>query len=140
MKLYYYYVIIMLIQDSLALVLTPKIKHLQRYHKWNQATSAEVEGIIETVQEWVKHESFGSLVTKPKVMRIIGEVKQNQEAWKVLEKLWIDTEQEILNDTRSLKEVLGENSYQQILTSVEKVDIYEPESVKAFLSSPAIEV
>ena len=51
---------------------------------------------------------------------------------------WNKLESRLRTEERSLRELLGQRTTEEMLQAVQKINEYDPEAVQAFLSSPAI--
>jgi len=91
---------------------------------------------------WIKAEQLESILPKQDALSIIDELLSDEElindsesvVMKNLDKL----ERKLLEETRSVAEILGKETTDSILKTVENVDGYDPDAVRAFLGSEAV--
>jgi hypothetical protein len=91
---------------------------------------------------WFKEESLESLLPKDDLRAILSELLSDEsfvdDSEDLFSRNWNKLESRLGDETRSLSELLGEQTTEQLLKAVKKIDEYDPETVRAFLSSTAI--
>ena len=91
---------------------------------------------------WIKKEELEALLPKEDAFAIIDEILSNNELIDDSEALviknWDKLERKIQKETRSASEILGKETTDRILKSVENVEGYDPDAVRAFLGSEAV--
>lgn len=92
--------------------------------------------------DWVKSESFEDLVPRDDAQQIVAELLSDESLIDDSEKLvranWGKLEQRLQSETRSIQELLGDETTDRLLKAVAKLNEYDPEAVKTFLESDAI--
>ena len=93
--------------------------------------------------DWLRTENLQSLAPIQTVKSLINEAKSNPE---ILDNLSATIAPYVLQlgskvqaEKRSLKDLLGKESTEKFLSSVENADLYDPVVVRSFLRAPAIE-
>ena len=91
---------------------------------------------------WISNESLNSLFPKSAAVEVIKEIKKS----KIIDKnelefsnFWKSAEEKLREEKRSLKAVIGDDGTSKILAFIDKTDIYDPVTVRAFLQTPAFE-
>ena len=91
---------------------------------------------------WIKSEELGSLLPKEDTLNILSELLSDKELIDETEALviknWDKLERILLEEKRSVAEILGKDAADRILKTVENVEGYDPGAVKAFLGSEAV--
>mmetsp|Transcript_17778 Transcript_17778/g.26936 ORF Transcript_17778/g.26936 Transcript_17778/m.26936 type:complete len:316 (+) Transcript_17778:72-1019(+) len=91
---------------------------------------------------WITSEHVDSLLPKNDAIAILKELATNDtlldNSEKMVSKNWKSLEKRILEETRTVRELLGDETSDRLLRSVQKISDYDPEAVKAFLESDAI--
>jgi len=91
---------------------------------------------------WIKAEELESLLPKQNTLSILDELLSDaaliDDSETIIIKNWDKLEYKLLEETRSVSEILGEETTDRILRSVENIDRYDPDAVKAFLGSEAV--
>ena len=99
--------------------------------------------IVSDMIEFLQYESISSLVPKEQCIVCVNSIQSNDEFWTETEgrfnELWNEYDTRIRKEDRKFSEIIGENATSRLLENIQKVDIYDPESVQAFLQSQAIE-
>lgn len=95
--------------------------------------AVDAEEFVNNFQEWISTESLVTLLPKEDTYVIIEELQKNKEFWDrgeiQFKKIWSEYETKGRSETRKLSAILGESTTQKLLTSVEKLDIYDPQTV-----------
>jgi hypothetical protein len=104
-------------------------------------TSTESESARPAI-DWVKQKSLDSLLRKEDALAIISEILASDslidDSEELVSQNWNKIETRLRDETRPVSEILGKETTNRILKSVESLEGYDPEAVKAFLSSTAI--
>jgi len=91
---------------------------------------------------WIKTEELEHLVPKEDVLNILDELLSDEElindSESIVVKNWDKLERKLLEETRSVAEILGKKNTDRILKSVENIEGYDPDAVRAFLGSEAV--
>ena len=91
---------------------------------------------------WFKEESVESLLPRDDLRAILSELLSDDSLIDNSEELflrnWNKLESRLRTEERSLRELLGQRTTDEMLQAVQKINEYDPEAVQAFLSSPAI--
>lgn len=111
-------------------------------HWPNSNASLQMAATAREAINWIKAEQIDSLLPKQDILVILDELLSDEElindsesvAMKNLDKL----ERKLLEETRSVSEILGKETTDSILKTVENVDGYDPDAVRAFLGSEAV--
>ena len=100
--------------------------------------------LVDFFQIWIREESLESLLPKTSMFKVIDELKNNTILWERSKsrynELMLEYEAKLRNEKRTLQAILGEAATKEILKSSENLDIYDPQTVKAFMGSQAIEL
>lgn len=94
------------------------------------------------VIEYFQRETLESLLPKHDVIAIINELVSNNalidDSEQVLTKNWDSLEKVLREESRSVKVVLGQKTTERLLKSIESINGYDPDAVKTFLGSDAV--
>lgn len=94
------------------------------------------------VIDWFRTETLQDLLPKQDALSILDELLSNQELINDTEtiviKNWDKLEGKLLQEKRSIAEILGKETTDRLLQSIENVDGYDPQAVRAFLGSEAV--
>ena len=105
--------------------------------------SSKADLIVSDVQEFLERESIATLVPKEQFLSCVHSAQSNDAFWQQIEgkfnQLWDDYDAKIRSEDRKISDIIGENTTRNLLNNIEKVDVYDPAAVKAFLQSQAIE-
>ncbi len=105
--------------------------------------SKDFLGAAGPVYDWIRKESLPSLISQSDMARMIQEIRSNPAFMHQLkgeyEYGWTKITQIMDNEDRTMKEILGSDITNKILAYVEGLDIYEPNTVRTFLSNPVFE-
>ena len=97
----------------------------------------------DAVEKWLLNEPFDQILPRENLSEAVKEFQSNSaslESNKALfEKWWLQFEKTMREETRPLKVILGSQVTSELLENVEKADIYDPTTVRAFLQNPAFE-
>ena len=97
----------------------------------------------DAVEKWLLNEPFDQILPRENLSAAVKEFQSNSaslESNKALfEKWWLQFEKTMREETRPLKEILGSQTVSELLENVEKADVYDPTTVRAFLQNPAFE-
>jgi hypothetical protein len=102
------------------------------------ATSATFRPVI----DYFKGEPLESLLPKQDAIAIIHELVSNgaliNDSEDVLISNWESLKQKLMKEDRSVGAILGKNTTDRLLKSIETIDGYDPDAVKTFLGSEAV--
>lgn len=91
---------------------------------------------------WITGESLDSLLPKDDSLAICSELLSNDELINdselLVTKNWDKLENKLQKETRSIRDLLGEATTEKVLDSVRSLDSYDSDTVRAFLSSDAV--
>ena len=94
------------------------------------------------VIDYFKNENLESLLSKQDAMAIIQELLSNDalldDSQEILSKNWDSLEKVLQKEDRTIKTILGLRTTDRLLTSIESIDGYDPDAVKTFLGSDAV--
>jgi len=94
------------------------------------------------VINWIKAEQLESLLPKADTLQIIAELLSDAALIDDSEALVIKNsekiERKLQSETRSISSIIGSDTTDRILASVENIDGYDPDAVRAFLGSEAV--
>jgi hypothetical protein len=114
---------------------------VSKLHPFQQTTSITATSSRSAI-EWLKNEPFENLLPKADALAICSELLSSKrlidESEALVQKNWEKVEERIQNENRSAKQILGEETTQRILQSVQDLHVYDSEAVRAFLGSDAI--
>ena len=119
-----------------------------RPHSWSssdggiKAASSNEEHSARPAINWFKQETLESLLPKEDALAIISELLSDDalidDSEILVKRNWESFEKRLQEETRSCSDILGEESTERILNAVQSLDSYDPQSVRAFLSSDAV--
>lgn len=122
---------------SFAPQLKPNVSMLPKYPLVSSMSATARDAI-----NWIKSEELGSLLPKQDALNILSEILSDKalidETEALVIKNWDKLERKLLEENRSVAEILGTDTTDRILKSVENVEGYDPGAVKAFLGSEAV--
>ena len=99
--------------------------------------------IVDAVQGWLFKEPLVEIVPKESLSSAVKELQGNSLFWdtnkSLYDKWWSQFEDTMRQEKRPLKDILGVDAVASLLNSVEKADVYDPTTVRAFLQNPAFE-
>ena len=91
---------------------------------------------------WFQQEQLDSLLPKEDALKIVDDLLSDQQliddSEALVKRNWGKIERQIASESRSVKEILGEDTCDRLLKSVANTDVYDNEAVRAFLESDAI--
>ena len=91
--------------------------------------------------DWVRTETLESILPRDDAVAIISELLNNEQLIDATElqtnKNWDSLEQRFRSEDRSMSDIIGKPATERLLRSVERFE-YDPETVRAFLGSDAI--
>lgn len=97
---------------------------------------------LEDVQAWFAERRLGELLTKGDLQQILAALRQDEPFWTDLrprfEEAWGRVEARLRGERRPLRELLSDEAVQRLLDAAEALEP-DPEAVRAFLRSPAVE-
>lgn len=92
--------------------------------------------------EWIASEQLDSFLPKNDAIMILKELLADEslldDSEQLVTKNWNSLQKRILEETRSVRELLGDETSDRLLKSVQQISNYDPDAVKAFLESDAI--
>jgi len=92
--------------------------------------------------DWFRTETLQDLVPKQDALSILDELLSNEELINDTENMviknWDKLQGKLLEEKRSLAEILGKETTDRLLKSIENVEGYDPQAVRAFLGSEAV--
>ena len=99
--------------------------------------------IVDAANDWIANEPFENFIPREDLSTALQELNQNQQFWNTnrptYDKWWLKLEQSARQESRPLRVMLGETATNQVLSTVEELNVYEPGIVRAFLSNSAFE-
>lgn len=99
-------------------------------------------GSASSAINWIKDQKFDSLLPKDDALAICNELLSDKslidDSEALVEQNWEKIEDRIRNENRSTKDILGEETTERLLKSVENIDVYDNDAVRAFLGSDAV--
>lgn len=94
------------------------------------------------VIEYFQKETLEALLPKESVVAIINELVSNNalidDSEQVMTKNWDSLEKVLREESRTVKVVLGQKTTERLLKSIESINGYDPDAVKTFLGSDAV--
>ncbi|RYH30269.1 hypothetical protein EON65_05705 [archaeon] len=103
----------------------------------------DIIGASESLYDWIRKESLSSVVSKQNLLSSINEIRSDcvftQKLQAEFDYIWPKVSAAIEEENRSLKDIIGDKITTKVLKFVESINIYEPTSVTAFLSTPVFE-
>lgn len=91
---------------------------------------------------WIKGEELESLLPQQDCLNILDELLSDKDliddSEAIIVQNWDKLERKLLQESRSVSEILGAETTDRILQSVGNIDGYDPDAVKAFLGSEAV--
>lgn len=137
-----------------ALCFLPTVTHIGRLRSLSCDTRADIAQvsataeilapkIVDAAQVWLFQEPLARVIPRKSLSSAIKELQASTEFWdtnkSLYEKWWLQFENTVREETRSLREILGNEAVNELLITVEKADVYDPTIVTTFLSNPAFE-
>lgn len=114
-------------------------------HRSNVRLHAFKHNMASTAREaidWVKTQELDSLLPREDALSILDELLSDEEliddSERLVVKNWNKLELKLLEEKRSVAEIIGKETTDRVLKSVENVDGYDPQAVRAFLGSEAV--
>jgi hypothetical protein len=111
-------------------------------HHDHEAMSVSMSATARDAINWIKTEELEHLVPKEDALNILDELLSDEEliddSESIVVKNWDKLERKLLEETRSVAEILGKETTDRILKSVENIEGYDPDAVRAFLGSEAV--
>lgn len=97
----------------------------------------------DAIQKWLFNEPLEQIVPRDSLSSAVQEIQSNGAFWdtnkSLYEKWWLKFEDTVRDEKRPLKDILGKQFVDELLGTVEKADVYDPTTVRAFLQNPAFE-
>ena len=94
------------------------------------------------VINYFKNENLESLLSKQDAMAIIRELISNDalldDSQEILSKNWDSLEKVLRKEDRTVRAILGPKTTDRLLNSIESINGYDPDAVKTFLGSDAV--
>jgi len=94
------------------------------------------------VVDWAKNEPFELLLPQNDFLDIVSEILSDplliDDSERLVSKNWESLEKRLLSEERSIRQIIGEGTTERVLESVQNLNEYDPEAVKAFLGSEAV--
>ena len=100
------------------------------------------EASAQPVVDWYVNETLESLLPKEDALEIVSEILANDalvnDTEALLSKSWEKLEKKLREETRPASEIFGKKTTDRILQSIEGLNEYDPDAVRAFLGSDAV--
>ena len=113
------------------------------YNRLNSATSDSISTeIINKIELYIQRRSINDIYSQDKFQSLFNSILSESSIAKIepeYDYYWKEIETLITNEKRSIQELLGVSSTNQLLKAVESTDIYDPVTVRAFLQTPVFE-
>ena len=113
------------------------------YNRLNSATSDSISTeIINKIELYIQRRSINDIYSQDKFQSLFDSILSESSIAKIepeYDYYWKEIETLITNEKRSIQELLGVSSTNQLLKAVESTDIYDPVTVRAFLQTPVFE-
>jgi len=108
----------------------------------SSSDSAETTLSSRNAINWIKSESLESLLPKQDALAIIDELLADKSLVDASEESvkenWQKFQEQLQEESRTVAQILGPDTVKRVLKSVETVEGYDPEAVRAFLGSEAV--
>ena len=92
--------------------------------------------------DWFKTEELDTLLPKEDALSILDELLSDKllidDSEALVIKNWDKLESKLLEEKRSIAEILGKETTDRVLKSVSTIDGYDPQAVQSFLGSEAV--
>lgn len=99
-------------------------------------------GFVSGLETWLRSQRISSVVPRDRLLGAINELRADEAFWDGLkprfEKAWERGEARLRQESRPANEVLSPEAVERILEGIERIEP-DPEAVRTFLASPAIE-
>lgn len=119
----------------------PNHFHQIRCHQRQSSYLHEKTSVRDAI-DWFSAQELNSYLPKDDALAIISELLNEKEliddSEELITKNWQSLERKLQKENRPLTEILGKETTDRILKSVQDIESYDAEAVKAFLSSEAI--
>lgn len=97
----------------------------------------------DALQKWIFNEPLSRIVPRGDISSAVKELQGNGAFWdsnkSLFDKWWLQFEDTARNEARPLKEIVGNQATTELLNAIEKADVYDPATVRAFLQNSAFE-
>ena len=106
------------------------------------ASSTSMSASARDAINFIKGEEIDNLLPKEDAFAILDEMLSDKvlidDSETIVTKNWDKLERKLLEEQRSVSDILGQQTTDRILKSVENVEGYDPDAVRAFLGSEAV--
>lgn len=106
------------------------------------ANQEPAQTISKNIAYWFAQETLSSLFPKSTALAAIKQIKSTDIIAKneiAFSNFWSGLEKKLTEEKRPIRAVIGDTPTQNILAFIDKSDIYDPVTVRAFLQAPAFE-
>ena len=97
----------------------------------------------DALQKWIFNEPLSQIVPRDDISSAVKELQGNAAFWdsnkSLFDKWWLQFENTARDEVRPLKEIVGTQATTELLNAIEKADVYDPTTVRAFLQNSAFE-
>jgi hypothetical protein len=97
----------------------------------------------EALQKWVFNEPLSQIVPRDDISSAVKELQGNGAFWdsnkNLFDKWWLQFENTARSEVRPLKDIVGNQATTELLNAIERADVYDPTTVRAFLQNSAFE-
>jgi hypothetical protein len=105
-------------------------------------THDQARSFVTAMEAWMRSQPVADLLPRERITELISELRADDAFWEGLrprfETAWARGEKRLRGETRAMREVLSPEAAERILDGLERVEP-DPEAVRTFLRSPAIE-
>jgi len=92
--------------------------------------------------DWIVAQPLDAVLPKDDAVKILDEILTNDEliddTESVVTRNWDKLESKLREETRTVADILGAETTDSVIKSVQNIDSYDPEAVRAFLGSNAV--
>lgn len=96
---------------------------------------------LENLSNMLEQESVSSFLPKDDLITMANEIRFNQvimkKAYERFEVIWKYFREMVYEENRTLRDILGEEIYEKVLEIAGKLDVYDKQTVRSFIQTPA---
>ena len=105
-------------------------------------SGGRTETVIDRVDEWLRKQTFGSMVDRQELKKLLKDVVSDDAYWQrqrgTYDTIFDEVDTLLRREERPLKDILNPGVLAKLLDQIESADI-DPSILKAFMRTPAVE-
>lgn len=102
----------------------------------------QAERLVEALEAWWREQPLAELIPQDELAALLDEARQDDALWERVrprvDEVWRKAEERLRKEDRPARALMSERAAEQLLEALEQADP-DPEAVRTFLLSPAIE-